>query len=290
MMSDNMDKADAAGAADAAVAADAADARLPEPLPTALEARGITVSLGGAKVLHGIDFAARSGQVIAVIGPNGAGKSTMLRALAGLIETDSGEIDLGGSALSELPRREIARRLAYLPQQRLVHWPIAVRGLVGLGRQPYQTFGRGDSRRDREAIDAAMAAMDVARFAARPLSQLSGGELARVLLARALAQEPKVLLADEPTAALDPAHQLALFEHMSRIAAAGCAVVVALHDLSLAARFCDGALLLKDGRRVASGSASEVFTEATLSQAYDVEMRVAETDGIPAIVPLSARA
>jgi iron complex transport system ATP-binding protein len=180
-----------------------------------------------------------------------------------------------------------ARALAYLPQERTVHWALSARAVVGLGRLPYQPMGVGESASDTAAINAALAAMDVARLAHRPVVELSGGERARVLVARALAQEPRALLADEPAAGLDPAHQLALFRHLAELATTGCTVIVALHDLSLAARFCHSLVLVHEGRTLAAGAPQEVLTPELLAAAYRITARYAVLDGVPVVLPLN---
>src|SRR5262249_13317369 len=159
-----------------------------------------------------------------------------------------GSLLLDGRALGDWRPLARARSLAYLPQERTTHWALSARAVVALGRLPHQPMGAGESPTDTRAIDAALAAMDIGHLAGRPVSDMSGGERARVLVARALAQEPQALLADEPAAGLDPAHQLALFHHFARLASAGRTVVVALHDLSLAARFCHRIVLMQAGR------------------------------------------
>ena len=166
-----------------------------------IEARGLRVSLKGREVLRGLSLAAEPGRLTAIIGRNGAGKTTLLKVLAGLIAPHAGTALLDGTDIATWDRSRLARAVAYLPQERLVHWALSARAVVALGRLPYQPFGAGESDADRAAIEAALAAMDAAQLAQRPVPELSGGERARVLVARALAQEPRVLLADEPAVA-----------------------------------------------------------------------------------------
>jgi iron complex transport system ATP-binding protein len=206
--------------------------------------------------------------------------------MSGLIAPDEGVVTLGGQPLAELDARALGRQIAYLPQERAVHWPLTVRRLVALGRLPFRSRVAAPSFEDRDAVEEAMAAMDVTAFADRAVTELSGGERARVLLARALAQRPRFLVADEPTTGLDPAHGLTLFAQFGRMAAEGRAVVVALHDLSLAARYCDRALLLKDGTTLALGTARAVLTPQHLAQAYGVRATVGEIEGRPVVLPI----
>ena len=249
-----------------------------------IEARGLHVRLGHREVLRGLDFVAHAGEMTAVIGPNGAGKTTLLKALAGLVVPSAGTVSLRGSALAGWLPRARARALAYLPQERITHWALSARAVVALGRLPHQPMGASESPADRRAIDAALAAMDISHLAERPVSQMSGGERTRVLIARALAQEPAALLADEPVAGLDPAHQLGLFGHLTTLALAGRTVVVALHDLSLAARFCHRIVLLQAGRGVATGAAEEVLTREHLAGVYGIAAQYTRIGGIPVVL------
>jgi iron complex transport system ATP-binding protein len=249
-----------------------------------VEAKAVTVRLAGRVILDAASCRAERGRITAVIGPNGAGKSTLLKTMAGLLPRQSGAVEIDGRALEALDRSELARELAYLPQERAVHWPLTAQAIVALGRLPHRAGPRSN---DAAAIAAAMQAMDVAGFAERPVSQLSGGERARVLVARALAQESRILVADEPTAGLDPAHALELFAIFGRLAAEGRAVVIALHDLTLAARFCHHVVLLVAGRVAAAGPAASIMTPEPLSKAFGVSVACGTFEGVPIVLPVA---
>jgi iron complex transport system ATP-binding protein len=241
---------------------------------SALEVRGLSVDLGGAAILRGLDLDARAGALIGLLGPNGAGKSTLLRAICRLIPVRSGEIAWDGRPLARMSARERATRLAFLPQGQTLHWPISVRRLVELGRLPrLGPLGRIGAA-DEEAVAAAMAAADVAHLAERAATSLSGGERARALLARALAVEAPALLADEPTASLDPHHAVAIMETLRRIAREGRLVLAVTHDLGLAQRFCDRIILIDEGRIVADGAPDLALTPERLRAVYRVDPAV----------------
>jgi iron complex transport system ATP-binding protein len=251
-----------------------------------VEARNLRVQLRSREVLRGLDFVAEAGELTAIIGPNGAGKSTLLRVLAGLLTPAEGMAAVDGREVSTWERNALARSLAYLPQERIVHWALSARAVVGLGRLPHQPLGTAETPADAAAVDAAITAVDAAHLAHRPVLEMSGGERARILVARALAQEPRVLLADEPVAGLDPAHQLALFRHLGALAANGRTVVVALHDLSLAARFCHRIVLIDAGRTIASGAPQDVLTNEHLAAVYGIDARYRAIDGVPVVVAM----
>lgn len=235
-------------------------------------------------VLDGVSCRVQPGRLTGIIGPNGAGKSTLLQAMAGLVPITAGGVALNGKAVSTVERRALARAIAYLPQERSVHWPLPVRAIVALGRLPHRHGPAGDSAADAAAIDAAIAVMDLATLADRPADRISGGELGRTLVARALAQEAHVILADEPAAGLDPAHALALFQCLRRLAAEGRAIAVALHDLSLAARFCDDLVVLANGRLVAAGLPEEVLTSSRLEPVFGVGFVTGALEGVPVVI------
>ncbi|MDA5193922.1 ABC transporter ATP-binding protein [Govanella unica] len=232
----------------------------------------LSVTLGARQVLEDVSFNAPRGVVTGLLGPNGAGKTTALRALLGLVPEARGHVLLGGVDIRSQAAAERARQMAYLPQGGVVHWPVDVETLVTLGRHPHRTSLGRLTAEDRAAIKRAMAETDVLHLRDRPVTQLSGGERMRALLARALATEARVLLADEPVAALDPLHVLSVMTLFERLAAEGRTVVVVLHDLALAARFCRHLVLLDNGRVAASGKPADVLTPKHLAAVYGVRL------------------
>jgi iron complex transport system ATP-binding protein len=239
-----------------------------------LSVSDLRVSLGARRVLDGVGAMFRPGRVTAILGANGSGKSTLVKALAGLLDTDSGHVLLGARQIARIDPRERARLVGYLPQDPSVHWDLGVRELVALGRLPHRSPFAGPSAEDRAAVEAALEATGTGHLAQRTAHQLSGGERARVLLARVLAGVPAWLLADEPLASLDPVHQLALLDQLRALAAGGMGVVIVLHDLVQAARAADEVLLLKEGRVVAFGPAREALAHQPLREAFGVEVMV----------------
>ncbi|MGW1143569.1 heme ABC transporter ATP-binding protein [Streptomyces sp. NPDC002454] len=241
----------------------------PAPVPPGtvlVAAEGLTVRLGGHPVLSGIDVAARAGEVLALVGPNGAGKSTLLAALAADRAPAEGTVRIAGRSAADWTAAELALHRAVLPQSATVSFPFPVAEVVRMGRAPWA--GTTREAEDDAAVAAAMAATEVTAFAGRPFSGLSGGERARVALARVLAQRTPLLLLDEPTAALDLRHQELVLRVCRERAARGDAVVVVLHDLGLAAAYADRVAVLRGGRLVAEGAPGEVFTDAALSEVY----------------------
>lgn len=249
----------------------------------AVSIRNLSVRRGGRTVLSDVGAEAHAGELLGLIGPNGAGKTTLLRAAMGLAPHEDGHVEILGTALADWNRAALGRHLAYLPQSGGEAWPIRVDRFVALGRLPHLEPWRGPGPSDLSAIDEAMTAADVAEFAPRPITALSGGERARVHLARALAVGAPILFADEPIAGLDPYHQLQVMEMLrDQAVVQGRAVVVVLHDLTLAHRFCHRLVLLKDGRLYAEGTPAMVLTRSALSEAYGI--RTAAAGDLSAVV------
>lgn len=238
----------------------------------ALSITGLGVSRGARAVLSGIDLTLAPGRLTAILGPNGSGKSSLVKAVAGLLPREAGNVTLDGQDVAAMEPRARARAIGYLPQDGAVHWDLRADELVALGRLPHRSPFAAPSEADRAAIAAAMAATGTQALAERGIDTLSGGERARVLLARALAGTPRWLLADEPLASLDPVHQIEILDQLRTIAAQGMGVVVVLHDLVHAARAADDVLLLREGRMLAFGPAAEVLTPDLLREAFGVEV------------------
>ena len=241
---------------------------------------GVTVLRGARRVLDGVDVRFAASRLAAVIGPNGAGKSTLLSVAAGLLAPAEGSVSFGSETLAAIGQRQLARRRAYLPQNPQVDWPISVERVVALGLTPaLPTFG-GLPASFQPSIDRALAAYDLGALRDRTATMLSGGELARVMLARAAVGDPELLIVDEPTAGLDPRHAIDAVKRLRQTADAGRTVVIAIHDLNLAFRVADDVVAVKEGRILAAGPASDVFTEALLADLYDVRVRVVrDADG-----------
>lgn len=245
---------------------------------TGFELDRIEVRRKDRAVLDGITLSVREGEFVGLIGPNGAGKTTLLRAALGLLPHS------GRSSLSALPPARRARVAAFLPQSREIAWPVSVATVVALGRAPH---GGGATDVDRAAVDRALARMDLQPLRDRTATDLSGGEQARVLIARALAQETPVLLADEPVAGLDPAAQLRTMRVFASLAAEGRAVVASIHDLGLAAQHCTRLVLLDQGRIAADGAPRAVLTDDLLARVFGVRGFHADTADGPVFQPLA---
>jgi len=245
-----------------------------------------SVSLGGRQVLDTVSADLTPGRITAILGPNGAGKSSLIKAMAGLIVPYGGTVTLDGRDVTRIEPRERARHIGYLPQEGAAAWNIRAAELVALGRLPHRSPFAGATGEDEAAVTRALTATETTHLASRPVNELSGGERARVLLARVLAGEPRWLLADEPLASLDPAHQLDILARLRGVADSGAGVVIVLHDLGHAASVADDVLLLKEGRLVAFGPVAEVLTEERVAEVFEVKVRWVETDEGRVLVPV----
>lgn len=239
---------------------------------TGLTVQKLSVALGGRSILDQVSFDVQPGEVVGLIGANGTGKSTALKAVLDIVSPDTGRISVNDQDVRMLPPAERARLLAYVPQGAPVHWPLTVERLVGLGRIPHLNPWQDLTEDDQAAIDAALKATDSERFRHRLVTTLSGGERSRVLLARTMAVGAPYMLADEPTASLDPLHQLQVMDIMRAEAANGVGVLVVLHDLSFALRYCDRLVLIHDGGVLAGGKPDQVLTDANLETAFGVQV------------------
>lgn len=240
----------------------------------------LTVRRGARTALDGVSLTVGAGECIGLIGPNGAGKTTLMRAALGLLPAT------GTSTLAALPQAERARIVAWMPQTREIAWPVSVETVIALGRLPHLPRGTRLGALDRAAIDAAIVRMELEDYRTRTATRLSGGEQARVLIARALAQDTPLLMADEPIAGLDPAHQIATMQVFADLAREGRSVIVSLHDLGLAARHCTRLVMLQDGRLVADGPPAEVLTRENVERVFGVTAFFETTPQGPVFQPM----
>ncbi|WP_430505151.1 heme ABC transporter ATP-binding protein [Haloparvum sp. PAK95] len=268
---------------------EAANPIAPDVGEVGLSASDLTVSFGDVPVLKGVDVDVDPGTFVGLVGPNGAGKTTLLRTLRGTLSPESGEVSVGGDAIAALSAREASRRVASVPQDTALSFDFTVEQVVEMGRTPHQSRFGGRDAEDTAAVDAAMERTAVAQFAERPITSVSGGERQRVLLARALAQATPVLLLDEPTGSLDVNHAVQTLELVSDLVAEGRTAVAAIHDLNLAARYCDELVLLADGEVRAAGPPTDVLTAETLRDAFGARTLVTDQPGTdaPLVTPLA---
>lgn len=258
-----------------------------------IDVAGVSVRYRGRadRALDDVSLDARRGRLTAVVGPNGSGKSTLVRTLVGRVPLEAGRITVDDLPVRDETRRALARRMAIVTQREEPAFALGVRDYVALGRYPHLGIWRGSAAEDRAAIDRAIELTETAPYLSRTIAELSGGEWQRVRLARALAQGGAALVLDEPTTFLDVGHEMGVFELLSRLAAAGNAVLLVSHQLNLVARFADRMVLLHRGRVVADGAPSDVMNAYTLEQVYEWPLVVTRDPavGAPALVPLRTR-
>lgn len=255
-----------------------------------LSAEGLSVGYGGTPILHDVDFTVPSGAMTVLVGPNGCGKSTLLKTLARILTPARGQVLLDGQPIRSLPTREVARRLALLPQGPVAPEGLTVRELVAQGRYPHQSFLRQWSAADARAVDQALDLTALHALADRPVQSLSGGQRQRAWIAMVLAQETDLILLDEPTTFLDLKVQVDVMSCLAGIARAGRTLVVVLHELNIAAAFADHLVMMRAGRIVAQGLPGAVMTPDTLRAVFDLEARVIAdpASGRPVCIPLLA--
>lgn len=251
-----------------------------------ITARAVSLELAGRRILDAVSLQGGAGRFTGIIGPNGAGKSTLLKILAGLLRPTAGEALLNNRPVARLTARALAREVAYLPQETQVAFAFPAWEVVMMGRHPHLGRFRAEGPRDVEAVRRAMALTGTLHLAEQPVTTLSGGERQMTFLAKSLAQEPNVLLLDEPTSALDLHHQLRALNLIRTLCREGMAAIAVLHDLNLAARYCDELVLLCRGRVLAMGTPAEVLTPANLKEAYGVTalVRADPVTGCPQVV------
>jgi iron complex transport system ATP-binding protein len=252
------------------------------------ETRGVTFRYPRAAraAVAGVDLRVAAGEFVALLGPNGSGKSTLLRVLLGALRPASGSVSFRGRPLDDWPRAALAREIGVITQAEEFAFPITVRELVAMGRYAHLGAWRRETMTDRNAIDDALARCEVAGLADRSVLELSGGERQRARLARALAQQPRTLVLDEPTASLDIAHEMALFEMLAELSRCAVSIIVVTHNINLAARYARRLVLLDDGRSVADGAPADVITRAVLERVYHWPVRIRTEDEAPQVVPL----
>lgn len=250
-----------------------------------LDATHISIARQTTQILDNVDIDVHRGEFLGLVGPNGAGKSTLISVLAGLDAPDHGNVFVDGININRISLKQRAQKMALLEQLSEIHWPVSVERLVALGRLPHLQGWQKLNDADMAVVHQALLKTDCLQLKDRAANTLSGGEQSLVLLARVLASEPEILFADEPIAALDLGHQLQTMELLRNFAACSSACVAVLHDLSLAARFCDRLILLHHGRVVADGTPKNVLTDENLARVYGVEVISGDTE-VPWMVPL----
>ncbi|TXI04169.1 MAG: ABC transporter ATP-binding protein [Rhizobium sp.] len=257
--------------------------------PHTLNASRISAGYGDAEILHGLDLAVPPGRITVIVGANACGKSTLLRAMSRLLSPKEGQVLLDGKSIHHTPPRELARTLGLLPQSPIAPEGITVADLVSRGRHPHQTLFSGWTKRDDEAVAAALDVTQTTELAERPMDELSGGQRQRVWIAMALAQQTDILLLDEPTTFLDVSHQVEVLDLLTDLnRKRGTTVAMVLHDLNLAARYADHLVAMRDGKVHVTGTPDQVLTQATVRQVFGLESQIMTdpVSGRPIMLPV----
>lgn len=252
-----------------------------------LEASNLSVKFGQRTILDAIDFSINKGEFIGLIGPNGSGKTTLVRALSGMLPKHTNKIKFLGHSLSNYKPKQLAQKLAYLPQGNVSHWSITVENLVMLGRLPHRKPWQGASELDHKIVQQVLHDCDVSQFAKHTIETLSGGERARVFLSRALAVKPQLLIVDEPIAGLDPGHQLEVMNKFRQLSEQGMGIVSVIHDLTLAARYCHKLVMLGEQKIISQGSPEQVLSPANLERCFNIRAHIGEAEGQTFVIPLT---
>ncbi len=252
-----------------------------------LDIQNISLDLDGNKILENVSVSVREGEVVGLIGPNGAGKSCLLKSILGLLDIKSGKISIDDQNIDDLDLKERAMKMAYAAQGAPVYWPLTAETIVGLGRVPHLNPWQKLTKNDKIAIDYAMERTDCADLSDRLVTTLSGGERARVLLARVLATGAKYILADEPVAALDPSHQLQVMNILSSLSKSGHGVLVVLHDLGHALRYCDRLILLNDAKVIGQDVPEKILSDQNLKNIFGISASRWAENGHSLLSPLN---
>ncbi|MDC3332960.1 ABC transporter ATP-binding protein [bacterium] len=250
-----------------------------------LTAQSIALRFGQRQILSDINLDVNEGELLGLIGPNGAGKTSLLKILANLLPANEGSVTLNNQALSQWKPQQLAKKMGYLAQGAPAHWPLSSKRLVALGRLPHLSPWQQLNEHDKHAIDRAMEQTEIKHLADRPVTELSGGERLRVFIARILAAEPTYILADEPIAALDPYHQLHTMEILREHCDKGGSAIIVMHDLNIAARFCDQLALLHNGRIVCHDTPEQVLSTDRLAEVYGIKTQLVNTSEGLLVVP-----
>jgi iron complex transport system ATP-binding protein len=254
-----------------------------------IDMQHISLRIGSRTILNDISVQIEAGKIIGLIGPNGAGKTSLLKILANVQNEYTGNYDFSGKPIQHYTLKQLAKAFAYLAQDATAHWPLKVEKLIALGRIPFQGMSNRLNSNDYQAIQKAVIQTDIEHLLGRIVTELSGGERARVFLARLFAAEPSVIFLDEPIAALDPYHQLHVMEILKEHAANGGTVVIVLHDLNLAARFCDELILMDKGTIAAQGKIDDLLKNQLLEDIYGIQLKMFCQDDAYAITPWKRR-